>query len=878
MLPLKRGFVDISSTGERDNFTNVAPNLTHRESGARFTPPNRIADSALICLGMLPAVEIRLLTTSLSLSEITHATTRSFDNSNYHFVLQREDGAGYLACSPGNLVASLNTPFSQATNQILLEIPSVDFDFYVTRQSWSKVFRSQTTAEKNPILNAGVNVSANASTLIDVGRLLSAKRLYLQRPACQIPGQIYQNPHYVKFPGIEPRTLEERKAEARSDIDSIAETNAQKEIDKDDLKNEFAVVFGSLIRSHCLSEFAADRRIRTSLTPYQKGGLDFISQREFGPVQPRFSLWKDMPGEYDGKTCYSHVISETKTYDKPVETWGGILADDMGLGKTLTMLANIVATLKDAATFQDSSTSTSEAHLTDEEILHRSRATLVLVPSQMLIKSWNEEINKHIYGGLRVCEYHGRGRETKVEAIANADVVLSTYHTVAGESTKTTSPLFRIHWFRIVLDEAHIIRTASTLFFESVRRLEAKLRWCVTGTPVQNGLEDLGSLVAFLQVPMLDTRLEFKQHIIDPLVRKHGSGASSLRVLLDSICLRRLNKLLDLPDVNDIYEEIDLSDAERLQYDNAHTEMSNEIKRQVNLEKSKRGYFGILELEMRLRRMCNHGTFERSRLEDKVSENYNSFDAVSSTMCDSCKTDLSDKILVDSLCNGHYTTCGHLICSECLPQFEQALATAKDAKDRVCPLCGQELPGDYLVLSRAEAMLGQIGRQLQECPLSFRPDGVSSKIKALLTNIENTSAQDKSIIFSGWTRTLDLIEQHLKKGNINFRRIDGMSSLPARNKTLEEFRKDSKIRVLIMTTGTGAVGLNLAVASSVHIFEPQWNPMVESQAVARVVRLGQKKKVSIIRYIVRGTVEQTMRSQQQRKIALADLGWTKKHG
>jgi SNF2 family DNA or RNA helicase len=275
-----------------------------------------------------------------------------------------------------------------------------------------------------------------------------------------------------------------------------------------------------------------------------------------------------------------------------------------------------------------------------------------------------------------------------------------------------------------------------------VRRLEAKLRWCVTGTPVQNGLEDLGSLVAFLQVPMLDTRLEFKQHIIDPLVKRDGSGASNLRVLLDSVCLRRLNKLLDLPDVNDICEEIEFSDIERQQYDNAHAEMSNEIKRQVNLEKSKRGYFGILELEMRLRRMCNHGTFEKPRPEDEVFQNYNTSD---STICDSCKVDLSDAVLVDSLCNGHYTTCGHLICSNCLPRFEEALATAKDARDRVCPLCGEELPGDYLVLNRAEAMLGQLGRQQQESTISFQADGFSSKINALLANIEKTNIQDKRL-------------------------------------------------------------------------------------------------------------------------------------
>jgi hypothetical protein len=195
-------------------------------------------------------------------------------------------------------------------------------------------------------------------------------------------------------------------------------------------------------------------------------------------------------------------------------------------------------------------------------------------------------------------------------------------------------------------------------------------------------------------VPMLDTRLEFKQHIIDPLVKRDGSGASNLRELLDSVCLRRLNKLLDLPDVNDICEEIEFSDI------------------------------------------------ERPRPEDEVLQNYNTSD---STICDSCKTDLSDAILVNSLCNGHYTTCGHLICSNCLPQFEEALATAKDAKGRVCPLCGEDLPGDYLVLNKAEAMLGQLGRQQQESTVSFQADGVSSKINALLANIEKTNSQDKRL-------------------------------------------------------------------------------------------------------------------------------------
>lgn len=127
-----------------------------------------------------------------------------------------------------------------------------------------------------------------------------------------------------------------------------------------------------------------------------------------------------------------------------------------------------------------------------------------------------------------------------------------------------------------------------------------------------------------------------------------------------------------------------------------------------------------------------------------------------------------------------------------------------------------------------------------------------------------------SIIFSCWTRTLNLVARYLTKENISFERIDGDCVLPRRQKILDEFAH-SLSPVLIMTTGTGAFGyvsssdnlielthdrLNLTFANRVFIVEPQWNPSVENQAIARAIRLGQTRQVRVTRYVVKGTVEQ----------------------
>ncbi|KAF3053369.1 hypothetical protein E8E11_011718 [Didymella keratinophila] len=147
----------------------------------------------------------------------------------------------------------------------------------------------------------------------------------------------------------------------------------------------------------------------------------------------------------------------------------------------------------------------------------------------------------------------------------------------------------------------------------------------------------------------------------------------------------------------------------------------------------------------------------------------------------------------------------------------------------------------------------------------------SSRVRRrILQNVWTT----KSIIFTCWTRTLDLIQTYLNDSGFepqNFKRIDGDCATAKRERILEDFVNDVNLRVLIMTTGTGAVGLNLAVANRVFIVEPQWNPSVENQAIARALRLGQENTVLVTRYIVEGSVEQDMRKLQDTKMERANL-------
>ncbi|KAF7874045.1 hypothetical protein EAF04_002717 [Stromatinia cepivora] len=593
---------------------------------------------------------------------------------------------------------------------------------------------------------------------------------------------------------------------------------------------------------HSLPLGTAFTNYRLRMISHQAEALDFIAQREFGPIPDEYSLWT--PQTHKNQICYQHKITGHILEGIHVECGGGILADDMGLGKTLTIIASIMQTSREAKNFFGSSPQKFE-HSTNLKCKVRSRATLILVQTSLLIDGWREEIT-------------------------------NTYDTVSVELLDPESAVYGIEWFRIVLDEAHRIRNMKTKLFRAMSQLSAKTRWCLTGTPIQNSIDDLAALVSFLRSSPLDDLYLFRKHITIPLLRGKDEGSTNLRTLLDSVCLRRTKKLLDLPGVEDVYRPVHFSFEEKLLYNSTRQEEMQAIKQQDSESRNKKGYFGIFQLQLQLRRLCNHGTFlKRCSSSSQADPHFDPGQALGllqekgDSKCIYCDVEITG-LDPGASCHGRFTTCGHLLCLSCGSKYKNSLIPDKDNMHASCTICDQLVMGDICFADELGSM--RVAHPLP-VPSKFESTGTSSKMRELLKDIEQNQTGGKSIIFSCWTTSLDLVGHYLKLYGLPFERIDGSCPTAQRHGILQRYTSDEHIRILIMTTGTGAEGLNLTIANHVYILEPQWNPMVESQAIARVQRIGQTRSVKIFRYIVEDTVEKGMQNNQSRKLNYARMGW-----
>lgn len=543
---------------------------------------------------------------------------------------------------------------------------------------------------------------------------------------------------------------------------------------------------------------------------------------------------------------------ESKPSQKGIEPKGGILADDMGLGKTVQTIALLLTRLPPSAEERK------KARDTDAKEKEPGKATLVVAPLA-LIKQWESEIQTKVESTNRLstCVYHGPSRSKDAKKLHKYDVVITAYGTLCSEFSGNPddtpeSGCFSNHWYRVILDEAHTIKNRNAKTTQAACALNADHRWCLTGTPLQNNLDELQSLIHFLRIKPYDHFPTWSDQIMRPMNNGRGGLViERLRVYLQAIMKRRTKDVLkkSLKKQGDTGNEFrmvnrevknveaEFTVEESLFYGRLERRMDVSLDRMMESE-SKINYANALVLLLRLRQACNHPglvNIELSKDKDNMDTKTSfSSDAPVGSQIGNVEdiADLLGKMTVETK-----------LCDICQTSIDRERATTGAVR---CVSCEEDTLTNELMHKD------------------------STKIRHLRRILKDESPAHKFIVFSFFTSMLAKLEKSLDADHIGYVRYYGAMPNDHRERSLNKLRSDPDTRVLLCSLKAGALGLNLTAASRVVILEPFWNPFVEEQAIDRVHRINQTVDVKVYKLVVKGTVEERIVTLQERKRELAN--------
>ncbi|KAJ0107224.1 hypothetical protein J7T55_007594 [Diaporthe amygdali] len=337
------------------------------------------------------------------------------------------------------------------------------------------------------------------------------------------------------------------------------------------------------------------------------------------------------------RICTTAGIQHSQ-YEEGRAVLGGMIADVMGLGKTLTTLVSILRSSSKASEFHFAR----RAFREQDEI--RTKSTLVVVPSAQLLENWESEIESHFFHGvLRHVRFHGQSRPKEAEALQKYDIVLTTYATLAADHGGQ-GLMYRMEWYRIVLDEAHWIRNSSSKQFKAAAELNSRRRWCLSGTPIQNRLDDLASLAQFLRIHPVSSKDLFQKYIFAPLANT-TPNSKPLRAYMEAYCLRRTESCLSLPANREVTIALRLSKAERELYDQVLDDTRRQIDDLISTGKNLR-CTKLFTALMRLRMICNLGTFPMGSTDETWAYDSTLGRSKSQYQCERCSTVDEDTLLL----------------------------------------------------------------------------------------------------------------------------------------------------------------------------------------------------------------------------------------
>ncbi|KAF4774190.1 SNF2 family domain-containing protein [Colletotrichum scovillei] len=785
-----------------------------------------------------------------------------------------------------------------------------------------------------------------------VGKHFERFKIVLRHPNRVDKGVRYENVHTDNKPNPAPgaRNLAGALAQYNNHSSSTYYTNPTPRT-VEEIRSDVMGVFDSMGKTDELPEMDPAPIITTELLKHQKQGLYFMTAREkesTAEERVKGSMWQLKIGP-TGQKFYYNVITGHQERTLPADTHGGLLADMMGLGKTLSILSLIGSSLDQAKEWagrtpvqpemppqKAGGKATASSSLPLTGIAMNAKATLLVCPLST-VTNWEEQIKQHIAPGeLSYYIYHGSNRIKDVEKLAEFDLVITTYGSVSSElgaRSKRKSgkyPLEEIGWFRIVLDEAHMIREVATLQFKAIVRLQAARRWAVTGTPVQNRLEDLAALLQFVRLKPFDDRNKFNRFIVDPFKACDTEIVPKLRVLVDSVTLRRLKDKINLPPRSDHIVKLDFTEEEREVYNLFEKNAQDRVKvlSGNGVQKALGGhtYIHILRSILRLRLLCAHGKdlLNQEDLEalqgmtadmaidlDSDDEDkkpglsdrkaYEMFELMQETNTDACsacskKIGTNDDASIESEGQedilGYMTPCFHIICGSCIKGVKEQARRLLPPGQAMgpCPICSTVIKPAYVDIRRSRVKVEHEGPAKEKTATNGRKSfgkytGPHTKTRALVEDLLKSKADTdanpneppyKSVVFSTWTSHLDLIQMALDNVGVKYVRLDGSMTRIARTQAMDSFREDHSVHVILVSITAGGLGLNLTAGSNVYVMEPQYNPAAEAQAIDRVHRLGQKRPVRTVCYIMRNSFEEKMLELQEKKNKLASLSMDRK--
>jgi SNF2 family DNA or RNA helicase len=412
----------------------------------------------------------------------------------------------------------------------------------------------------------------------------------------------------------------------------------------------------------------------------------------------------------------------------------GILADDMGLGKTLQTIVALT-----------------QHHKTND------KPSLVICPTSLLY-NWKEELHKfHPKFKTIVIDGIPTQRKKMIANLKGYDVVITSYSLLQKDVDQYLEGVFNY----VILDEAQHIKNRGTRNAKSVKLLKSDYRLILSGTPIENSLDELWSLFDFLMPGFLNTYDRFVEKYIRVAGAEQQKNLEYLRKKVAPFILRRMkvDVLKDLPPISELVYHCKLSDVQSDLYKSYAASARDELTKLVARDGFDKVQIHVLATLTRLKQICCHPAI---------------FAKETAEMGDSTKYDM-------------------------LLEMLQTLIQSKH----------------------------------------------------------------KTVIFSQYTKMLQIMKSDFEERGIKFSYLDGTSK--NRLDIVNEFNENAEIPVFLVSLKAGGTGLNLVGADTVIHYDMWWNPAVESQATDRVYRMGQTQNVSVYKLVTLNTIEEKIVEMQKRK-------------